>query len=545
MRMQALTRFLSNWLWIRLNARQHRRFLWALDQVQEVQRQYLLRVVRQNAKTRYGMRHGFADVSSVEEYQQTVPLTDYECYSPYIEEIARGEQRVLTHDPVLLFEPSSGTSSASKLIPYTRSLKVEFQRGIAPWVVSLFKQKPELLRGSAYWSISPPTAEKQYHGRIPVGFDEDAEYLGFIGRWLHGQVTAVPHEVAYLTDADAFRRQTLVYLLAAESLAMVSVWSPTFLTLLLMQLIDNQEDILRLLRKSELTAAVKRAETVKSIMLHEQGDGLFERIWPNLAVISCWTHGPSEMYAKELRKYFPNVEIQGKGLVATEAFVSLPLLPDYDPVLAVDSHFFEFRDAKGGDIRLAHELEEGKDYSVIVTTSGGLYRYQLGDLIKVTGFIGRAPTLCFIAKEGAVSDLFGEKLHPEHVQRSVADVFSACSIEPLFFLLAPVKNRTDTVAYSLFLDAASITMEQAKFLRDSLEERLCENFHYAHCRKIGQLGALRLFLIDRCGGAPEEIFVREMQCRGLKLGDIKPAILAREMGWEQRFHGSFVGAADI
>ena len=544
MRMHTLTRFLSNWLWIHLNTAQYHRFLRTLDQVEEVQCRYLLSLLHYNAKTKYGIRHNFMDISSLKEYQQAVPITEYEDYSRYIEEIAQGETGVLTQDPVLLFEPSSGTSSGSKLIPYTRALKVEFQRGIAPWVVSLFKRKPELLRGSAYWSISPPITQERYHGRIPVGFNEDAEYLGFMGRWLHTQVTAVTQEVANLTDADAFRRQTLVHLLAAEDLAIISVWSPTFLSLLLTQLIDNQDEILWLLGKSGLAAAVKRAEMVKSIMLQEQGDSLFEHIWPNLAVISCWTHGFSKLYVKEIQKYFPNVEIQGKGLVSTEAFVSLPLLPDRDPILAVDSHFFEFCDIESSGIHLAHELEKGKVYSVIVTTGGGLYRYRLGDLIKVTGFFGRVPNLRFVAKEGTVSDLFGEKLHPDHVQRSAEDIFSTCSIKPSFFLFAPVKNGTNAVAYSLFLDTAGITMEQAKFLRDALEERLCENFHYAHCRNVGQLGALRLFTIDRAGGAPGDIFTREMQRRGLKLGDIKPAILDREMGWEQRFHGRFVDAAD-
>jgi len=150
MRMRTLTRFLSNWLWLRLDTREYHRFLRALDRVEEVQRQYLLSLVRQNAKTEYGMRHSFADLSSIEEYQQAVPLTNYEHYSSYIEDVAQGKQGVLTYQPVLLFEPSSGTSSASKLIPYTKSLEVEFQRGIAPWVVSLFRRKSELLRGSAY-----------------------------------------------------------------------------------------------------------------------------------------------------------------------------------------------------------------------------------------------------------------------------------------------------------------------------------------------------------------------------------------------------------
>ncbi len=545
MRMHTLTRFLSNWFWIRLDTPEYHRFLQTLDGVEEVQRQYLMGLLRQNAKTEYGMRHTFTVLSSVEEYQQAVPLTNYEYYLPYIGDIAQGKQRVLTHEPVLLFEPSSGTSSASKLIPYTKSLKIEFQRGIAPWVVSLFRRKPELLRGSAYWSISPPMTQERYYGKIPLGFNEDAEYLGFMGKWLHSQVNAVPQEVTYLTDTDDFKRQTLVHLLAAENLTLISVWSPTFLTLLLTQLIDNQDEILWLLEKNELTVGTKRAETIKSIMQHEQEDSLFERIWPNLSVISCWTHGPSEIYAKAIRKYFPNVEIQGKGLVATEAFVSLPVVIDCDPVLAVNSHFFEFGDSESGDIYLAHEVEEGKVYSSIVTTSGGLYRYQLNDLVRVTGFFRGAPTLRFLSKERAVSDLFGEKLHADHVQRSVADVFSRFSVEPLFFLLAPTKNPNETVAYSLFLDTESMITEKVELLRDTLDKRLCENFHYAHCRNIGQLVALQLFLIDRSSAAPEEVFIREMQRRGLKLGDIKPAILDREIGWEQLFHGRFLDATDI
>ena len=107
------------------------------------------------------------------------------------------------------------------------------------------------------------------------------------------------------------------------------------------------------------------------------------------------------------------------------------------------------------------------------------------------------------------------------------------------------RGTTPRQARSLFLEAANLPTEQAKFLRDSLEERLCENFHYAHCRKIGQLGTLQLFLIDCSSSAPEVIFVQEMQRRDQKLGDIKPAVLDREMGWEQRFHGRFLDAADI
>jgi len=517
----------------------YRRFLGDVNRIEETQRQYLLKLIRKNTETMYGKINKYSHISSIREYQRAIPITDYEDYSPYIEEIAAGKAHVLTHEPVLLFEPSSGTLSSSKLIPYTNSLKVEFQRGIAPWIVSLYKRTPELMRGSAYWCISPPVVQSQKYGMVPVGFDHDAEYLGFIGRTLHSMVSAVPQEVADIAKIEEFRRETLVHLLSAENLTLISIWSPSFLTLLLKQLVDDGEMVIRLLAESKIKGAAKRAEAIKYILQYEQSESLFERIWPNLRVISCWTHGPSELYSKEVQKLFPAVEIQGKGLIATEAFVSFPLLRDSDPVLSINSHFFEFLDMESGDVKLAHQLSEGRIYSVIVTTGGGFYRYKLNDLIKVTGFIGQVPTFRFVAKEEDISDLFGEKLHAAHVQGSAVEAFSICLIEPSFYILAPVRDPSDTVSYSLFLYDENINAEQADVLVTTMEDLLRGNFNYAYCRELGQLGALKLFLIDRSNKSPQEIYVNEMQRRGLKIGDIKPAILDSKMDWDHIFRGYF------
>jgi hypothetical protein len=531
--------FLTNWLWTRLCSRHYRRFLPTLGHVEEVQREYLLNLVQRNAKTQYGRCHSFADISSVDDYRQAVPLTRYEDYLTYIEEIAHGVAGVLTAEPVILFQLSSGTSSASKLIPYTESLKSEFQRAIGSWIFSIYSRKPELMRGRAYWSITPPTKQIQRFDKIPVGFAEDAEYLGFIGRKLYTLVSAVPQNVASLPDTRSFLLQTLVYLLAAENLTLISIWSPTFLLLLLRTLIENIEEVLEILANCNPPGSEKRAKAVMHTIQREGASISFERIWPNLGFISCWTHGPSETYVKKVREYFPSVEIQGKGVITTEAFISLPIVNNCDPVLAVNSHFFEFRDIESGNIHLAHELNEDKVYSVVVSTGGGFYRYQLGDMVRVTGFIGEAPTLYFIAKE-SVSDLFGEKLHSEHVQRSIKAALTMCSVEICFSMLAPVKCKDGTLAYCLFLDAENVTSRQIKSLRETLERLLRENFHYAYCQDIGQLGALQIFLIDRNTALPEDIFRQEMHRRGLKLGDIKPTVMDRETGWEQRFHGRFI-----
>ena len=100
----------------------------------------------------------------------------------------------------------------------------------------------------------------------------------------------------------------------------------------------------------------------------------------------------------------PRVHIQPKGLLATEAIVTLPfrcLTP-----LAVRSHFFEF--LRDGRPYLAHQLVPGEVYSVVVTTGGGLYRYRLEDKVQVNGFVERTPSLAFLGKEDHLRILWAE-----------------------------------------------------------------------------------------------------------------------------------------
>ena len=256
------------------------------------------------------------------------------------------------------------------------------------------------------------------------------------------------------------------------------------------------------------------------------------------SLISCSTHGPSELYAGHLRRLFPNVEIQGKGLVATEAFVSLPFREGNDPVLAITAHFFEFQDIANAKLLLAHELTAGNTYRVIVTTGGGLYRYPLGDLVRVSGFIQDAPCLRFIGREGNASDLFGEKLQGAFVEHVIRHGLAEQGIKARFVLLAPVTGAAAKPAYALFLDTPEIP--DAAMLKRNLEQGLAENIHYSHCRRLGQLSEARVFHINRGALSAETIFQQEMLSRGIELGDIKMVPLDQQPGWERRFNGQFV-----
>jgi hypothetical protein len=527
-----------NRAWIASCSREHTRFTVALGRVAETQSHYLLDLLGRNAETQFGRKHGFDTIRSVTEFQARVPVTNYEALTESIEEIARGEQGVLTEDRVKQFQPTSGSSSATKLIPWTATLGREFRRGISPWLVALYRRKPALLRGTAYWSISPSGTAVQTRGRLPVGFDHDAEYLGFIGKNLFPLVSAAPPNLARCSDMSEFKTKTLVSLLADESLGLISIWSPTFLTTLLDDFLARRDEILSALGQSGLANARRRAGFLRSITRENFGTTFFERAWPHLQVISCWTHGPSKLYAGNLRRYFPRVEIQGKGLIATEALFSFPFCEDKDPVLAVTSHFFEFQDQATNNIFLAHELVVGNTYRVIVTTGGGLYRYAIGDLIRVTGFIGDAPCLRFIGREGNVSDLFGEKLHGDFVEKTIRRVFVQQGVAVRFFILAPVVDSAAKTSYTLFFEADEVP--NPAVLRDAVEAGLAQCFNYIHCRRLDQLQAVRLFQVNQTGASAVTCVQNEMLQRGLKLGDIKIPVLDPEFGWEKRFPGKFI-----
>ena len=530
---------LFNTSWAFINLGRYKRFLAATRTVKTVQEKYLLKLVRKNNHTLYGDQHGFEGIVSVGDFRERIPLSRYEDYYPYIEAISRGEQNILTGDPVVLFEPSSGTSAPTKLIPYTRTLKAEFQRAIAPWMVTLFFRYPALLGGMAYWSISPSIEGVRFSGRVPVGFDDDSAYLGFLGKWAYSRVTAVRMEEIAGFEGDEFKNRTLAHLLLAENLRFISIWSPTFLYLLLDHLLGNYGEVLAVMKSLPHPGTRSRANSLRKIFSSESSTEIFRRIWPKLHCVSCWSDGLNSLYAEKLSSYLPGVSIQPKGLITTEAFVSLPFVAGKDPVLAVNSHFFEFIEQHGEGVYLAHELIKGRRYSVVVTTSGGLYRYHLEDVVEITGFVNDAPTFRFIAKEGLVSDRCGEKLNAYHVQNSAYAVFNSHGIKPSFFMIAP-SEQAEEIAYTLFIDSPLIRVEQAASLAVEFDAMLSENFHYQHCRRTGQLGRVRVFIIDSSKCSAEGVFVDEQRQRGRKLGDIKPLPLDTQTGWERCFKGGFV-----
>jgi hypothetical protein len=248
-------------------------------------------------------------------------------------------------------------------------------------------------------------------------------------------------------------------------------------------------------------------------------------------VISCWCDANAAEGARQIKELFPGVIVQPKGLLSTEGFVSFPLEGENPARLSAGSHFFEFISLTDGQIYLAHQLHPGKEYSVVITTSGGLYRYRLNDVIEVKGFAGKLPLMSFKGRQDRISDLFGEKLNEVFLKNAL----SALGINPRFCMIAPEKDRYVAYISADYLDKKTI---DGKFtLQTRIDEALRENFHYDYCRKLGQLKELKIF---RLTGDPEREYMAECVRRGQRLGDVKPALLHLQGSWDRAFKGEYL-----
>jgi GH3 auxin-responsive promoter len=539
----------ANLLWAGASVRAWRRFRRALRNPEAVQRTLLERYLVDNRDTALGRQYGFAELAAmghgmVEAYQQRVPLSTYDDLEPFIKRVAGGESAVLSRARVSRLVPSSGSTAAAKLVPHTETLQQEFSRGVDAWIADLYLRHPTLVGGPAYWSVTPSVSFEAVAAArlgasaaaVPVGFEEDSAYLGGLRREIVARILAVPGEIRRLSDPAAFRYATLLFLVRARELRLMSVWHPSFLTQLLEALPDALGRIVDDLARGTLTppgpissdahaalAGLLQPDPQRATELRRLTSADARAVWPHLTLVSCWGDGPARPYASRLADCLPGVEVQPKGLIATEALVSLPF-GDKHP-LAIRSHFFEFLDPDGSP-RLAHELAAGVEYTAVVTTGGGLYRYRLGDRVRVTGWAHATPSVEFIGRSDAVSDRFGEKLSDGFVTSVLAELF-AREPAPRFAMLAP-ESLSGGIAYTLFVEPDGPLPAS---LAAALERALRQNPHYAWCVDLGQLRPAR---VVRVGPHADRVYLEACVSRGQRLGDVKPASLHTESGWEER-----------
>ncbi|HZW06158.1 MAG TPA: GH3 auxin-responsive promoter family protein, partial [Phycisphaerales bacterium] len=176
--------------------------------------------------------------------------------------------------------------------------------------------------------------------------------------------------------------------------------------------------------------------------------------------------------------------------------------------VAVRSHYFEFEDA-AGVTRPLHELREGDLVTPILTTGGGLWRYRLPDRVVVDGFVERTPSIRFVGRLDAVTDLRGEKLSDAFV----GGVLRSCEARLGLRLRRSVLVGRDSPIRAGYVWQVSEELPGAAAAL--LDGMLSENPHYAYARRLGQLEMVR---VERTTEGSTSMAARSVRA----LGAVKP-----------------------
>ena len=149
----------------------------------------------------------------------------------------------------------------------------------------------------------------------------------------------------------------------------------------------------------------KRADELRKIVLEDSNVNLKDKIsliWPNLTLVYSVYSGSFEPNLNICKKYCRNVLYANANYISSEGFhaVGLPFGSNHYCITPPANSFLEFLPEKSTDTVLPSELEVGKVYETLITSSvTGLLRYKLGDLVKVLGWYANMPIFSILGKK--------------------------------------------------------------------------------------------------------------------------------------------------
>lgn len=504
---------------IRGKMRRHAsQFLSLTNNCRDAQQKMLRDLLALNGRTDFSREHGLDSVRTVAEFRQRVPVTDYEYFRPYIERLKRGERSALLGDrnQLLMFTLTSGTTADAKFIPITSRFLNDYRRGWTIWGIRAYDDHPALHLQQIV-QLTSDHDQFRTAGGTPCG------NISGLATALQSAVVrtmyTVPGIVAKISDPEAKYYTALRLSIADRWVGMVTTANPSTLLHLAKQADANREELIRdiadgtLSSKFEISAEIRaklrsrisrpqrRRAMELEVIVHGTGHLYPKHYWPDLSLLAVWTGGSAGAYTSGLRHFYGEVPIRDHGLHASEGRMTIPF-DDHSPagVLEISSHFFEFiPEAEHGSERPtvleAHELEIGKNYYILLTTASGLYRYDIRDVVRCTGFRGTTPTLEFLNKGSHISSVTGEKITESQVVSAVKESLAAFDLELSHFTLAP--NWGEPPGYQLLIEEHDISTSDLRTrICQAIDQRLGElNCEYGEKRKTGRLAPLAPFEI--------------------------------------------------
>jgi hypothetical protein len=436
-------------------------FLKAVGDPAAAQRRLLETILQRNRDTEYGRKYRFSSIRDLADYQREVPIVEYEDIRSEIDRMTRGEPAVLTAEAPVMFAQTSGTTGAPKYIPVTPACQKH--GGTATWLYFARRDHPLMLAGKVITVVSPAI-----EGHTPAGIPYGST-SGMVVRELPKIVQktyAVPYDAFEITDYEAeyyallrFGLPENITLLASanpSSVLMLAEMADRLADPLIRDIHDGKlgaefaiEGPLREALAARLRADPARAKELERMRGMRDGRLSPADYWPRLALIGCWKGGTVGSYLERFPEWFdPDGRgmppVRDMGYLASEARMSVPISDNgAGGVLTVNLNVFELvpteeveanpDDSKAWSPLGVHEVEVGKEYHVLITTTGGLYRYDINDIIEVVDRWRGTPVVVFRRKGRGMTNLTGEKVCVNHLIEAIGKAAESAGLNASHF----------------------------------------------------------------------------------------------------------------
>jgi hypothetical protein len=467
----------------------------------------LKRIVAHNRTTEFARLHALGAGTSVEEYRRRVPIRRYVDFKPWLDRMVHGERDVLVKDPVVLFARTSGTTTEPKYIPVTHEGVRSFQWLAGLWASLALHDVPAAGRGRIL--VLTSTAAEELPSGIPAGTTTHPRKTP--ANLLGGRLLAVPPSFHTPPDFEERRYKQLLFALGHD-LSLIGVTAPTTLIVMFERLRAWGRELVDELAQGPLRAPDlgppdetlwrARVEHLRRVLARD-GELTPRTAWPLLSLMASFVEGPSRIYLPRLSSLTDGLAHRNAGYAASEGRFAVPLTADASGgVLALSHYFFEFAEERDDGANtpltlLPAELELGKRYRPVVTTSSGLYRYDMEDTVEVVGFYERAPTIAFCHRQGMVV-MAGENMTELQVVEAVRRAAAHVSASLVDFVAQPCWEPPAPGYYHFLVELApqgSTTAGLHESLARAIEDALCAvNREYVGKRGWARLGPPRVVL---------------------------------------------------
>jgi hypothetical protein len=413
------------------------RFLRKTRQIAATQEKFLQSLLRAHQFTEFGQDYRLAEIHTIEQFRDRLPVRPYSAFEPYTQRVANGEPNVLTPDPIIYINLSSGSTGQKKLIPVTKRSR--------QFVAKANQTALGFGMAAAYRSQRPPGKMLLPLSVKPLGHTESGIAYAPVstsdlrlGNLVYRHIFSYPFEAVQISDTQARYYICLLFALRNTDLRVIAATFPVLALQLCEHLEEHADALIQDLETGEIApwlkleselrvklerqwaAAPARAAALRQI-LSTQGRLLPQHAWPDLSFIVTARGGTSNFYFDRFPEYFGNTPVFGGTYACAEGVLGVHRDFNTDSVFpAIESSFFEFipedqweRDCP--KTLLPWEVQAGKRYRLVFTNYAGFYRYDLGDVVEIDRMVGDTPLMIFRHRRGGVLSSSTEKTNEFHV----------------------------------------------------------------------------------------------------------------------------------